>query len=734
VDPYESPAGAGPIRRSDYLAIEIGLVLVAVFVLSFWLKTDGSAVREGILLGALALAGATSLRATARVFETPRAIWRALPFYCLLLFAGEGGRLLARSYGVGESSRWLVSGCLELAASFLLILALLRALCGSSLISWSLALLDLAMVGLAVSVPWLESYVLSRIAGSSGRELLPELVSPALVAVVVAAAVMTFQALPNIPLPSASFVLALGAGLAGDILIAIHLLAGMGIVAAQSAWLGRALLLAVAAILPRSSGRLRHQLFVRGASSRLTGLAILIAAAAASLAYAGLSFKRGDHLVGFVVTSVVSVLLALRLLVNARDRRQQSARLEQALREQEQLAVMDSLTGLYNRRFLDAELQLELDRSARTQVPVGVLLGDLDHFKQINDQYGHPIGDNVLREVARRLLGAVRNGDLVARYGGEEFVVLLPGGGKDQLREIGERCRRAFEEKPFPLSEGLSANVTISIGGACWPEDADTVRALIVAADAALYRAKEAGRNRIDISGAGVREEVTPIFAPPAIPASHLASAAATVSAPEALGGERGKPETAEESAGIGVSMERWAKLVARALGLDEDAQRRCAMATHFYDVGKSALPESILAKEGPLSPVEWELVQEHSERGAALVELLPGLEGVGRIIREHHERYDGRGYPSGKRDAEISTEARIVACCDAWKAMRRDRPYARARTVNEARAEMLAGRGTQFDPDVVMAFLMFDEGDFENAKRVLGPLPEPTGAGETRP
>ena len=171
------------------------------------------------------------------------------------------------------------------------------------------------------------------------------------------------------------------------------------------------------------------------------------------------------------------------------------------------------------------------------------------------------------------------------------------------------------------------------------------------------------------------------------------------------------------------VPMERWAALVARELGLDEAAQRRCSLAARYHDVGKSTVPKEILSKDGPLSIFEWELVKEHPEMGATLVELAPELAGIARIIREHHERYDGRGYPRGKKNEEISTEARIIACCDAWEAMRSDRAYAAARTASEARAELLAGRGTQFDPEVVRAFLMFDEGDFEGATKALDDL-----------
>jgi HD-GYP domain-containing protein (c-di-GMP phosphodiesterase class II) len=156
--------------------------------------------------------------------------------------------------------------------------------------------------------------------------------------------------------------------------------------------------------------------------------------------------------------------------------------------------------------------------------------------------------------------------------------------------------------------------------------------------------------------------------------------------------------------------MSRWAVLAARSLGLDEETQQRCALAARFHDVGKFVVPESILRKEGPLSRLEWDVMRMHPAYGAWLVDFAPGLDGVGAIIREHHERHDGSGYPAGKKGDEIRPEAAIVGVCDAWAAMRNGRAYAPARSQSEARAELLAARGTQFAPDVVETFLMFDE------------------------
>lgn len=651
-------------------------------------------LEEGVLLATLGLAVLGAIVALRKSALPPLSMWGVVFAGCVLLIAAEGGRILLRhSLGAGAEEQWLLAGVIEIVFYALVLLTALSYLAGRSTIGWLLGLLDTAVVAICIVGPWLV-FVLSRLDEAGGRAMLPQLLSAAPAGVVLVVCLMTLHA--STVGSSWAYLLpaALAAGMVGDVLVSLRLLDGGGGVG-LSGWEARALLVILATTYAGRAPRMRDE---RRPSVSVMRISVVILAYLGAVAFSAYAFIRGDQLSGFAVASTVSALFLLRLLLHAFDRHRHSEQLVQALREQEQLAVMDSLTGLYNRRFLDAELRLELDRGARSRQPVGILLCDLDHFKQINDRYGHLVGDSVLREVARRLLAAVRNGDLVARYGGEEFVVLLPGGGKEQLSEIGERCRRSFDETPFPLPRG-EANVTISIGGACWPDDASTAQRLLQSADMALYRAKELGRNRIHIIERGelTTESSGEILQP---------------SRDSALAG--GLAVSAKPACGEAEKMQKWARLVARAMGLDDSAQRSCAMAARFRDIGKSVLPDSILAKEGPLTPVEWELVFEHPDRGARLVELAPGLEQVASIIREHHERYDGRGYPLGKCREEISTEARIVACCDAWSAMREDRPFARAKTASEARAELLAGRGTQFDPEVVMAFLMIDEEDLE--------------------
>jgi diguanylate cyclase (GGDEF)-like protein len=159
---------------------------------------------------------------------------------------------------------------------------------------------------------------------------------------------------------------------------------------------------------------------------------------------------------------------------------------EQRLREViASMAVTDALTGLPNRRRFHEAYPMSLDEAIEKRTPLALLLIDFDHFKLINDREGHPAGDDKLREVAQALQSAIRGQDLVARYGGDEFIVVAPHSSRDDARALAERLRVAAE----------SSGASVSIGLAVYPEDAELHDALIEAADAALYRAKEAGRN-----------------------------------------------------------------------------------------------------------------------------------------------------------------------------------------------------------------------------------------------
>jgi diguanylate cyclase (GGDEF)-like protein len=190
--------------------------------------------------------------------------------------------------------------------------------------------------------------------------------------------------------------------------------------------------------------------------------------------------------------------------------RQRTAELEQALRQNELLqerleeqALHDSLTGLYNRRYLDAFFERELLRAQRAGSEISVVMADLDHFKRVNDRYGHPAGDAVLKAFAQLLSRHVRGSDLCCRYGGEEFLVLLADSARDAALLRVEQLRGALEALEIPWGEER-LRITASFGMAMFPGDGTTRSSLIAAADQALYAAKNGGRNRVCCAAAGL--------------------------------------------------------------------------------------------------------------------------------------------------------------------------------------------------------------------------------------
>jgi diguanylate cyclase (GGDEF)-like protein len=163
----------------------------------------------------------------------------------------------------------------------------------------------------------------------------------------------------------------------------------------------------------------------------------------------------------------------------------------------ENLSITDALTGIANRRHFEWRLSEEIERARRYKYPLSALMLDLDHFKQVNDNYGHQIGDIVLQQVAQRLRRILRRTDFLARYGGEEFIVLAPQTPADRALILAERLRQVIAESPIPVADNLQIHITISIGVAVFPNHAQNESELVRAADAALYKAKQMGRNRV---------------------------------------------------------------------------------------------------------------------------------------------------------------------------------------------------------------------------------------------
>jgi len=202
----------------------------------------------------------------------------------------------------------------------------------------------------------------------------------------------------------------------------------------------------------------------------------------------------------FFLGACFVVLVNLLSLKTARDVRRM------VVLEQE--SITDPLTGIYNRRYLERHLADEVARASRYHTPLSVLLMDVDRFKRINDTHGHPVGDVVLKGLARVIAKTVRGTDIVARYGGEEIIVLAPSTPRKTARSLAERLRVKIETASFPIPDQAGRKigvlrVTVSIGVACFGPDVRDARTLIRRADEALYEAKGAGRNRVVVSSDG---------------------------------------------------------------------------------------------------------------------------------------------------------------------------------------------------------------------------------------
>jgi len=194
---------------------------------------------------------------------------------------------------------------------------------------------------------------------------------------------------------------------------------------------------------------------------------------------------------------VMAATLRQRYLDQLDWRTQQLVESEARLRE---LSIRDPLTGLFNRRYLEEMLALELIRAVRKQYPIGIIMADIDHFKRFNDTHGHAVGDAVLVQVGKLLRTHVRSSDVTCRYGGEEFIFILPEASREITQTRAEQMREDASQLHVQYEGQTLEAVTLSLGVAVFPDHGSTIDALLGAADTALYRAKHEGRDRVVVA------------------------------------------------------------------------------------------------------------------------------------------------------------------------------------------------------------------------------------------
>lgn len=366
----------------------------------------------------------------------------------------------------------------------------------------------------------------------------------------------------------------------------------------------------------------------------------------------------------------------------------------------ERLATRDPLTTCFNRRSFFEQFDAQWNSAKRYNQPLSAIMVDVDHFKMINDNHGHSVGDQVLQKVAETLMQTARESDIVARYGGEEFAILLPNTDILNASVSAERFRKALAEMKFP-----NLSVTASLGVSSNSQQANSPQELLDQADKCLYVAKRNGRNQvvrfdqISPNDIVVDEKKISRTKDAAAPPKTTIPFPAVTALISALGYR--DPDTASHSrrvADLCVTVAHGLMSMSNCYVLETAAL--------LHDIGKIGVPDSILRKPGQLTTEEWAYLEKHERIGLEIIRASFASDEMSQIVENYRRHFDGRNEnlaPSGTR---IPLGARILAIADAFDSMVTERTYRRALSRQAAFAELRRCAGTQFDPELVERFI----------------------------
>ena len=353
-------------------------------------------------------------------------------------------------------------------------------------------------------------------------------------------------------------------------------------------------------------------------------------------------------------------------------------------------ATGDPLTGLLNHRAFQERVESEVARGQRYGRPLALVLLDLDYFKSINDAYGHQAGDAALMQAAGLLEDGARAGDVLGRIGGDEFALLLPETTAEDAFPIAERWAAEFRAAPV----GVAAHLTMS-AGICDLTHAKNSKELLQLADGALYWAKNQGRDTVVVYSPDVVYELSDSDRADRLQRSQ--SLISIRSLARSIDAKDSPNENHSERVAI------FARRLAEAAGWPPVPVAQLAEAARIHDVGKICIPDEILLKHGSLTAAEYELVKAHAALGGQIArDALSDEQAL--WIEQHHERFEGTGYPKGLSGVEISEGAALLALADSWDVMTTVRSYSPAKSEAEALAECISLAGSQFSPTACKA------------------------------
>lgn len=353
---------------------------------------------------------------------------------------------------------------------------------------------------------------------------------------------------------------------------------------------------------------------------------------------------------------------------------------ERKLKENEinHIAFHDYLTGLYNRRYYEEELK-RLDGSRN--LPLTIVMGDVNGLKLVNDSFGHEYGDQLLKRVGEIMKSHCRKDDIIARFGGDEFVILLPQATTADAEQLLDRINRSLSKESI---QGI--DLSVSFGIATKLEEDENIEIITRQAEDSMYRHKL-------LVSSSVRSKTIDIIMNTLY--------------------EKNNREM-QHSKRVSHICEKFASY----LKLKTSAVERLKVAGLVHDIGKIGIDEKILNSPGKLTAEEWDEMKKHSEIGYRILSSSDEFSEIAVYVLEHQEKWDGKGYPRGIGGTEISMEARIISIADAFDAMTRPRTYGTVFTVEQALDEIEACAGSHFDPELASAFVQHYDEIFSKAEQ----------------
>jgi diguanylate cyclase (GGDEF)-like protein/PAS domain S-box-containing protein len=378
------------------------------------------------------------------------------------------------------------------------------------------------------------------------------------------------------------------------------------------------------------------------------------------------------------------------------------------------ISLIDAHTGLYNYRYLQEAIEVEFHQARRYAQNLAIIMLDVDYFKSINDVYGIAFGDLVLKQLAKQLKHMVRRYDILIRYSGEEFIIISPRLNRNTVFDLAQRLLDSLNFINFGNKEH-SVKLKMSLSVASFPDDrAKNGMDLVNLADLLLNKAKEGGGNRV-YSSLDVKNPFNKRM-------EKISKAVGIKTLKNTI-----IKLTKQSKQGLSESIFAFAKTlelkdhytgehventvyfatgVAQELNLPKEDVELIKQAAMLHDLGKIGISENILLKKGKLNKKEFDEIKRHPQIGADIIRPIQFLRDLIPFIYYHHERWDGKGYPTRIKGEDIPLGARVIAIADVYQALISDRPYHKAFTKSAAIDIIKKSSGTQFDPRVVSAFL----------------------------